>query len=188
MSRDLAALIRPLLAEIDDVVEAMPGDALEKLVAAVIAARRVALYGQGRTGLIMQGLTMRLYHLGREAYFVGAMNAPPLGTGDLFLVNAALGDLPTGLALIASARQAGAQVAAITAVPDSPAGRGADLVLHIPAQTMADDSGAAARSRMPMGSQYEAVLFVLCEALVLRLAERLGVSFAAMRERHANLL
>jgi 6-phospho-3-hexuloisomerase len=116
------------------------------------------------------------------------MNAPPLGSGDLFLVNAALGDLPTGLALIASAKKVGARVAVITAVPDSPAGRAADIVLHIPAQTMANDIGAATRSRMPMGSQYETVLFILCEALVLVLAERLGVGFAEMRERHANLL
>jgi hypothetical protein len=29
----------------------MAGDAIEKLVAAIVAARRVALYGQGRTGL-----------------------------------------------------------------------------------------------------------------------------------------
>jgi 6-phospho-3-hexuloisomerase len=136
----------------------------------------------------MQGLTMRLYHLGREAHFVGAMNAPPLGAGDLFLINAALGDLPTGLALIASAKKVAARVAVITAVSDSPAGRAADLILHLPAQTMADDTGDAVRSSMPMGSQYEAVLFVLCEALVLRLAERLGIGFAAMRNRHANLL
>jgi 6-phospho-3-hexuloisomerase len=136
----------------------------------------------------MQGLAMRLYHLGRDAHWVGAMNAPPLCPGDLFLVNAALGDLPTGLALIASARKAGARVAVITSVPDSPAGRAADVVLHIPGQTMANDTGAAARSRMPMGTQYEAVLFILCEALVLVLAERLCVSFAQMRERHANLL
>jgi 6-phospho-3-hexuloisomerase len=116
------------------------------------------------------------------------MNAPPLGAGDLFLINAALGDLPTGLALIASAKKVAARVAVITAVPDSPAGCAADLVLHLPAQTMADDTGDAVRSSMPMGSQYEAVLFVLCEALVLRLAERLGIGFAAMRNRHANLL
>jgi 6-phospho-3-hexuloisomerase len=188
MSADLAALSRPLLAEVEAVIAAMPRTALEPLVAELLAARRVALYGQGRTGLVMQGLAMRLYHLGRDAHFVGAMNAPPLGPGDLFLVNAALGDLPTGLALIASARKTGARVAVITAVPDSPAGRAADVVLHIPGQTMANDSGAAARSRMPMGSQYEAVLFILCEALVLVLAERLGVSFARMRERHANML
>jgi 6-phospho-3-hexuloisomerase len=185
---DLAARARALLAEVEGVVAAMPGDALEPLVKAIAAARRIALYGQGRTGLVMQGLTMRLYHLGREAHFVGAMNAPPLGPGDLFLVNAALGDLPTGLALIASARKAGARVAVITGVADSPAGRAADTILAIPAQTMANDTGPGARSAMPMGSQYEAVLFVLCEALVLRLAERLGIGFEAMRERHANLL
>jgi 6-phospho-3-hexuloisomerase len=188
MSADLAALSGVLLAEVEAVIGAMPGAALEPLVAALLAARRVALYGQGRTGLVMQGLAMRLYHLGRDAHWVGAMNAPPLGPGDLFLVNAALGDLPTGLALIASAKKAAARVAVITSVPDSPAGRAADVVLHIPGQTMANDTGAAARSRMPMGSQYEAVLFILCEALVLVLAERLGVSFAQMRERHANLL
>jgi 6-phospho-3-hexuloisomerase len=188
VTNDLAASVRRLLAEIEGVVTAMPGDALEPLIAEIAAARRTALYGQGRTGLVMQGLAMRLYHLGREAHFVGAMNAPPLGQGDLFLFNAALGDLPTGLALIASAKKAGARVAVITGVPDSPAGRVADIVLPIPAQTMANDTGTGVRSAMPMGSQYEAVLFVLCEALVLRLAERLGIGFEAMRERHANLL
>jgi len=81
MSGNLAAMVRPLLAEIDAVVSAMPGDALEPLIAAIAGARRIALYGQGRTGLVMQGLTMRLYHLGREAHFVGAMNAPPLRAG-----------------------------------------------------------------------------------------------------------
>jgi 6-phospho-3-hexuloisomerase len=76
----------------------------------------------------------------------------------------------------------------IAAMPDSPAGWAADLVLHIPAQTMANDTGTGALSSVPMGSQCEAVLFVLCEALVLRLAGRLEISFAAMRQRHANLL
>jgi hypothetical protein len=104
MSADLAALSGLLLGEVEAVIAAMPGAALEPLVTELVAARRIALYGQGRTGLVMQGLTMRLYHLGRDAHWVGAMNAPPLGPGDLFLVNAALGDLPTGLALIASAK------------------------------------------------------------------------------------
>jgi 6-phospho-3-hexuloisomerase len=166
----------------------MPEDALEPLLAALLAARRIALYGQGRTGLVMQGLTMRLHHLGREAHFVGAMNAPPLGAGDLFLVNATLGDLPTALALMASARKAGARVALITAAPASPAGRAADLIVHLPAQAMGGDGARSIRSRMPMGSQYEAALFLLCEALVICLADRLGESFAAMQARHANLL
>lgn len=188
MAETLARRAIPLLEEVRAVLDAMPGTALDALAEALASARRVALYGQGRTGLMMQALAMRLYHLGLDAHCVGAMNAPPLASGDLFLVNAALGNLPTGLALMESARKAGAKVALITAVPDSPAGRAADVVLHLPAQTMADDLAPVARSRMPMGSQYEAALLILCEILVLQLGERLGVSFAQMRARHANLL
>ena len=41
------------------------------------------LYGQGRTGLVMQALAMRLYHLGLDAHVAGAMTTPPVGAGDL---------------------------------------------------------------------------------------------------------
>src|SRR5262249_39156450 len=140
------------------------------LAEAIVAARRVLVYGQGRTGLVMQGLTMRLYHLGLDAHQVGAMTAPPIRASDLFLVNAANGDLPTALALMESARGAGARIALITARPDSPGGRAADIILRLPAQTMANDLDLGQRSIMPMGSQYELALFVLCELLVLNLA------------------
>ena len=76
----------------------------------------------------------------------------------------------------------------ITAVPDSPAGRVADVLLHLPAQTMADDLAPGARSAMLMGSLYELALFVVCEILVLRLAKARGLGLAALRARHANLL
>jgi 6-phospho-3-hexuloisomerase len=126
--------------------------------------------------------------LGLDAHMVGAMTAPPIGTGDLFIVNAATGDLPTGIALMDTARQAGARVALITARPESSAGNRADIILHLPAQTMATELDLASPSAMPMGSQYELALFVLGELLVLELSGALGVDFAAMRKRHANLL
>ena len=178
----------PLLAEVADALARMPADALQPLVNEIAAARRILTYGQGRTGLLIQALTMRLYHLGLDAHVAGAMTTPPVGLGDLFIVNAALGDLPTGLALMASARRAGARIALITSVPESLAGAAADIVLHVPAQTMANDLGEGGRSIMPMGSQYELALFVLCELIILELSRKLGVDFAAMRNRHANLL
>ncbi len=184
----LADRAKPLLAEADEVLARMPESELGALVEAIAQARRVLLYGQGRTGLVMQALAMRLYHLGLEAHVVGAMTAPPVATGDLFLVNAATGDLPTGLALMRTARGAGARVALVTARPESAAGGLADLVLRLPAQTLANDLDPTTRSAMPMGSQYELVLFLVCELLVLDLSRALGTDFAAMRGRHANLL
>ncbi len=179
--------IAPLLAEIDAVFARMPADALRPLTQSILAADRILLYGQGRTGLVMQGLTMRLHHLGLDAHWVGAMATPPLGPKGLFLVNAARADLPTALALMASARKAGARTGLIAGVERGPAHDLADLAVFLPAQTMADlpdDTNSA----MPMGSQYEAALFFLCERLVLDLVEALKTDFAAMQRRHTNLL
>jgi 6-phospho-3-hexuloisomerase len=62
-----------------------------------------------------------------------------------------------------------------------------DFVLTIPAQTMANDQGAAAMSVLPMGSLFEGAQFLVFELMVLALRERLGVSPEAMRSRHTNL-
>jgi 6-phospho-3-hexuloisomerase len=78
-------------------------------------------------------------------------------------------------------------VICVTAEPGGAVPRAADLVLHIPAQTMAADQGAAATSILPMGSLYEALIFLVFELLVLDLRDRLGVAPDAMRARHTNL-
>ena len=188
MTRPLDQWGRRVLAEAGEVLARMAPDAHVALARELAAARRVAVHSAGRTGLLLRGFAMRLFHLGLDAHVVGDMTCPPLGAGDLLLVNAATGDLPSGLAHIASARRAGARVAVITAIPDGAAPRAADLVLHLPGQTMANDVGGTGGSALPMGSQYELALFALCEVLVLELMDARGVDFAAMRARHANLL
>jgi 6-phospho-3-hexuloisomerase len=60
-------------------------------------------------------------------------------------------------------------------------------VLVIPAQTMANDRGAAATSVLPMGSLYEGAQYLAFELLILALRDRLGVAPEAMRARHTNL-
>jgi 6-phospho-3-hexuloisomerase len=60
-----------------------------------------------------------------------------------------------------------------------------DLVLTIPAQTMADDQ--ATQGLLPMGSVFEGAMFVVFEILVLHLRDRLGETTASMRARHTNL-
>ena len=108
---------------------------------------------------MMKALAMRLYHLGLDAHVVGDMTAPPLGIGDVLMVSAGPGDFATVAALVGVAQGAGARVICVTAEPEGRCRRGADLVLHIPAQTMAADQGVAATSILPMGSLYEVLMF-----------------------------
>lgn len=164
-----------VLAQLGPVAEALAG------------AGRIACYGVGREGLMMRALAMRLYHLGLDAHVVGDMTTPPLGPGDMLMVSAGPGHFSTVAALCGVATTAGTHVICVTAEPDGAVPRAADMVLHIPAQTMAADQGAAVTSILPMGSLYEAVMFLVFELLVLDLRDRLGIAPDAMRANHTNL-
>lgn len=151
------------------------------------AARRIASYGVGREGLMMKALAMRLYHLGLDAHVVGDMTTPALGSDDLLLVSAGPGSFSTVAALAGVAQRAGAKVICFTAEPEGDVPRAADLVVTLPAQTMAADQGAAATSILPMGSLFEALMFLFFELLVLDLRDHIGVAPEAMRANHTNL-
>jgi len=157
------------------------------LSGALARARRICCHGVGREGLMMKALAMRLHHLGLDAHVVGDMTAPPVGTGDLLLVSAGPGQFSTVAALAGVAREAGAEIICVTAEPDGPVPRAAHLTVHVPAQTMAADQGEAATSILPMGSLYEALMFLFFELLVLDLRDRLGIAPEAMRANHTNL-
>lgn len=157
------------------------------LSAAIAKAGQLCLYGVGREGLMMKALAMRLYHLGLDAHVVGDMTTPALGAGDTLLVSAGPGEFATIAALARVAKDSGAKVICFTAEPTGPVPQAADLTVTLPAQTMAADQGAAATSILPMGSLYEALMFLFFELLVLDLRDRLGVSPEAMRANHTNL-
>lgn len=170
--------LRPGLS--DDVLGQIPS-----LIAALGAAGRIACYGVGREGLMMKALAMRLYHLGCDAHVVGDMTAPPVGKGDVLLVSAGPGDFSTVAALCGVAKEAGAQVICVTAEPSGSVPAAADLCVHLPAQTMASD--AQATSILPMGSLYEALMFLFFELVILDLRAHMGVAPDAMRANHTNL-
>jgi 6-phospho-3-hexuloisomerase len=131
---------------------------------------------------------MRLMHLGFDAHVVGDMTTPPVGRGDLLLVSAGPGAFSTALALLGVAREAGATTLVVTAQPGGAAAQTADLVVHLPAQTMADDQAPAGRSSLlPMGSLYEAAQLVFFDLVSILLRERTGQTPDQMRARHTNL-
>ncbi|KAG2574109.1 3-hexulose-6-phosphate isomerase-like [Panicum virgatum] len=169
---------------------------VSELAAAAARGGRVFVHGVGREGLMMRALCMRLAHLGLPAHCVGDVTAPPAGGGDLLVASAGPGAFSTVDAICGVARGAGARVLLLTARPvgEFPR-RQADVVAHLPAQTMADDEeeaeaeaeSAPSRAKLPMGSLYEGAMLVLFEMVVLELARVLGQSPAQMRARHTNL-
>jgi 6-phospho-3-hexuloisomerase len=182
----LNAMAKQALADLAGVTDRLAPDAADPLIEAILNSKRLALHGLGREGLQMRGLAMRLFHMGLDVHVVGDMTVPPLGPGDLLFVSVGPGYLETTQALMNVARKAGARVAVVTAQPQGETVGQADIVLTIPAQTMANDRGGAV-SILPMGSLFEAAQMLVFELIVLKLRHRLGETAESMRARHTNL-
>ena len=184
---NLPILAGQALDEIREVFNRIQPGTAEKMCSELLKARRIAIYACGREGLMLKALGMRLMHLGLDAHIVGDMSTPPIHAGDLLLVSAGPGFVPTVMTLMEVASTAGASTMIITAQPEGLAAQKADVTIYLPAQTMANDTKGVATSILPMGSLFEIVQLIFFDLVVLELQKRTNQSFSEMRERHTNL-
>jgi hypothetical protein len=84
------------------------------------------------------------------------------------------------------ARRTMARALVVTAPPDAPVPRAADVASGLPAPTMADDRGDQA-SMVPMGTRCAWLALAFFALLALRLRERTGQRGAQIRARHTNV-
>lgn len=183
----MSSIYNQALSELGAVFSRIDDTAVERALTMIAAAKRIVVFGGGRERLQIMGFAMRLYHMGLAVAVEGDMTTPPVGRGDLFIVTVGPGEISTALALLGVAKEAGATILVLTAQPEGRAAAYADFVLHLPAQTMADDQGQVATSILPMGSLYEGALFVLFEVMVLKLRDKLKIAPEVMRANHTNL-
>src|SRR5699024_6904400 len=122
---------------------------------------------------------------GVDAHAVGEMTVPRCGEGDLVILSCGPGRISMVQAVADTARSAGATILYFTAEPDiQPADR-ADETIVINAKTMAQ--AAESDTTLPMGSAYEAGLFLLADLITRRVRDLRGEDAEAMRARHTNL-
>lgn len=171
--------IPAILNEIRTICDRLDPEPVRALAQALADSPAVFVAGAGRSGLIARCFAMRLMHLGLNARCAGDTLAPPLRAGDLLVVISASGETAGVAAVAGKAKKLGAVMALITAAPNSSLAALADLAVVLDAPAIG--------SRQPLGSLFEQGAFLLCEALVLELLDRLGQSGADLARRHANL-
>lgn len=177
--------IKTAMAEIEGPLLAMDEDAVARLAAEVLAARRIVIYAMGRELLSLRAFAMRLVHHGIDAHVAGDVTALPIGEGDLGIVSIGTGDLDMSRAMAGLIRKSGARLAVITAQPEGAVSKMADALFVIPAQTMANDIGSA--SILPMGTVYEIAMLVFVDLVAVQIRESTGQTLGDVRERHFNL-
>ena len=83
---DFKKLAEVILEENRQVLDRIDVKEIDRLIEAIDTAKTIQLYAMGRMGLSMKGFTMRLKHMGYDAYIVYDTITPAIGEGDLLLV------------------------------------------------------------------------------------------------------
>jgi 6-phospho-3-hexuloisomerase len=171
-----------ILAELTELFRRFDDDALTAVGEAIVASDRVFLTGLGRSRLIAAAFAMRLMHVGFDSHLVGEVTAPALSSGDLLIAQSGSGTTPTTVHQARAAKEAGAQVAAITSQMNSPLGQLADLTVVVP---VGGQDGVATAQHA--GSLFEQSCLIVADSVAALLQQRLARTDTDRAARHANL-
>ncbi len=167
-----------LLARIEDVMGRVEWESFMALSAMLPRARRTFVIGAGRSGLVARSFGMRLMHAGLPAFIPGETITPAAGAGDLLVGISCTGETGYTSYLAARAHELGANVAVVTAEPESTLAAHGDRVIVVPAQ----DDDIVIRAAV-----FEHAASLCLDAVFNVLAGKLKLDQDAFRQRHANL-
>ncbi|MBN2584676.1 MAG: 6-phospho-3-hexuloisomerase [Planctomycetes bacterium] len=178
--------VHQIFDEIQSVLRGIDRATVDRVVEQLMRAERVYVAGGGRSGLMARCFAMRLMHLGLHTYVVGETTTPAIRPNDCLVVCSASGQTQVVVLVSRAAKKVGAQVIAVTADPDSPIAKTADIVLVLDApHKKAPDVGLP--SVQYAGTLFEQSLLILSDAIAFEIGTQLGRSEEDMQQRHANL-
>ncbi|MCD6557705.1 MAG: 6-phospho-3-hexuloisomerase [Candidatus Aenigmarchaeota archaeon] len=190
--------IKEILQHVKKVTEDIKGEQIEQLMEKLISARRVFVYGTGRSGLVSKAFAIRLAHLGIEVFAVGDTITPPIGKGDVLFCVSGSGKTESVVLLAKTAKKLGAKVISITSDTKSSLAKISDIVLRIKGRTKNDilkeeKDYLAAQIKgkdsplSPMGTLFEDSCLLFLDGVVVELMNRIGKTEKDMRKRHMNM-
>ena len=170
----LAAVAKMLAAE---------GDAVDTAVKTIAKAKRVFVYGVGRSGLVARAFAMRLTQLGLDTFFIGETITPIVRSGDLVIIVSNTGTTMSAVQTANIARRVGAQVLAVTGSLHSKLAQAANVTLAIE-----EERDGKRQHYAPLGTLFETASLVLLDGIVADVMKELGETEASMRSRHAIMV
>lgn len=187
MSKKLNNRLTAMMGELAAVFERVDDGAVDRLVALILECPHVFTAAAGRSGLLLRCAAMRLMHMDRPAYVVGEIVTPAIAKGDLLLMVSGSGETGSLVSMAQKAKSLGARVAVITANSESALAGLAECTVKIAAPTPKAAVDNFVPSAQPMGNLFEQGAFLLLDAVIMELMDRMGKTSDAMFRRHANL-
>lgn len=180
---DYSELVKTVILENAEVLNKINVKELNRLIEEINKAKTIQLYAMGRMGLSMRGFTMRLKHMGFDAYIVYDTTTPCIGKGDLLLDLCGVTNVEMNVVKLA--KEAGATVGILGAHPENEIGKYADFSVRVPGQIFG--GSLEVPSIQPMSTLLEQSMFLLTDIITMMIIEKNHVDLDEMHRRHTNL-
>ncbi len=168
---------------------------INKLIVYLEQARKVYIYGAGRSGLVSKAFAMRLMHLGITVHVVGEITTPAIEAEDIFITISGSGETTSVINSAKIAKSVGATVISITSYPESTLGKLSDEIVLVPGRVI-DPGSRDFHIRQikgehytlaPLGTLFEVSVLIILDALIAELMTRLKKSESDLKKRHATI-
>lgn len=173
--------------ELADTLKAIEESQVKALVEAICDAKKIYVFGAGRSLLMLRGLAMRLMHAGLESYVVGDTITPAFEKEDLLIIGSGSGESTRLMGVAEKAKELDGKIALMTVRPNSSLGHIANIVIEIPAYTDKVTDEARKLPILPGGSLFEQCMLLLGDTVFYALAQMRGIPTDKAFEKHANL-
>ncbi len=182
-------ILTTIVSELSNGIDLVDNAELQNVAETILEANRVFVGGAGRSGFVARGFANRLLHIGLDVAFVGEPTTPPITAGDLFVAISGSGRTASLLTSAEKAKGLGASVATITLDPNGPISKFSDARIVLPGTTRqaAEGQENGVTSIQPVGTLFEQLAWLTCDALVVLLRDRTGQNNDELLSRHANM-
>lgn len=183
----MKTIIQKVAEEISTVLSNVNEEEAIQLSAQLKVAKRVFVYGEGRSGLMGKAFAMRLMHGGFQVFVIGETITPSIEKGDLLVAISGSGSTEAILKFASKAKESEANIFLVTTNKESKIAAICDGVLNIPAATKHRRPTEPATIQ-PLGNQFDQSVHLVLDAIIIgTLAENDDKNvYKEMTRRHTN--
>lgn len=169
--------------KVKDILKDIDKKNIDKVVSAFFKAKRIFVYGAGRSGLVSKAFAIRLVHLGFQTFVIGETIGAPVKKDDLVFIISGSGETIPAVMTAEIAKKIGAKLIVVTGYKSSSIAKFADIPIYL----YADCNDVERKQLAPLGTLFEASAWILLDSIIAELMERKGETESSMRSRHATL-
>lgn len=169
-----------ILREVGEALSHIDPAEVTAAITAFAEAKKIFIYGVGRSGLVGQAFAVRLVQMGFDVHFVGDMTTPFVNSDDVVIIVSNTGETMSVVQTANIVRRVGAKVIAVTSNPNSKLGHASNILLEV-----GHVKDEMKKRLAPLGTIFEDAALVLFDALVPLIMDRMDQNEASLRRRHA---